>query len=270
MPAPSRLYKYESLTVQTLRNLKGQVLYFGSPQDFADPYDCALTPNIRTPSDAEVESVRKLYLEKPSTSSLEREQLESVSDVEFRDILMRMSDLFEKHVSEFRKERGVTCFSEVNDDLLMWSHYGGRYKGICLEFSTESRPFDTFDKIRQVHYVETPPELDLARILVERDFGAIIDDLFCTKSVSWSYEREWRAIHKTAGQEYIYPTEALTGVFFGPDIDARSMEIVCLILRSQNESVRFWRGTCSTTEFRVLFSEFTYMSFLEARRQGMV
>ncbi len=47
-----RLYKYDALTAQSLRNIKGQVLYFGSPRGFNDPYDCALTPHFRTLSDA--------------------------------------------------------------------------------------------------------------------------------------------------------------------------------------------------------------------------
>jgi hypothetical protein len=70
--------------------------------------------------------------------------------------------------------------------------------------------------------------------------------------------------------QYIYPTESLTGVYFGPDIERRSLEIACLILRGQNESVKFWQGTRSTSEFKVLFKEFGYTTHAEAKRMGLV
>ena len=54
MTTPLRLYKYEPLTMQALHNLKSQIIYFGSPMSFNDPYDCALTPNIKTPVESEV------------------------------------------------------------------------------------------------------------------------------------------------------------------------------------------------------------------------
>lgn len=62
MAVPKRLYKYESLTTQTLRNIKAQVLHFGSPMGFNDPYDCALTPNIQPPSIEETELLRQKHL----------------------------------------------------------------------------------------------------------------------------------------------------------------------------------------------------------------
>ncbi len=168
-------------------------------------------------------------------------------------------------IEGFLLQRGVTCFSEVNDDLLMWSHYGGRYKGICLEFDAR---FDPFHRVTKVRYVKRLPEIDITRLLVTRDFDPVIE-LFCTKSLSWAYEREWRALHEVAGTSYGYPAEALTGVYFGPDIDDESLEIVCLILAGQNETVRLYRGTRSDTEFKVDFSEFTYTSFLDAKRRGL-
>lgn len=55
MRPPRLLYKYEPFSTQSLLNLKRQVIYFGSPLMFNDPYDCALTPNIVIPSDEELE-----------------------------------------------------------------------------------------------------------------------------------------------------------------------------------------------------------------------
>jgi hypothetical protein len=153
-------------------------------------------------------------------------------------------------IDDFLKSRGVSCFSERNDNLLMWSHYGGRYKGFCLEFETSSEPFQ---KINPVQYVTETPAIRVESV-INGDFNAF-KELFCTKSADWAYEKEWRSIHKKADTQFCYTPETLTGVYFGPDIDRQSMEILCLILIGQNEHVKFWRGRRSTTEFKVLFEQ---------------
>jgi hypothetical protein len=266
MSPPASLYKYEALSIQSLLNLKSQIVYFGSPLKFNDPYDCALTPNLLVPTDAEVESIREAHLGKPDLPARSRREFETFDLPKLRETLMRVArECLRQAVDEFLAKRGVACFSERNGDLLMWSHYGGHYKGFCLEFDTSTEPFQ---KIKQVMYTSKLPALSVS-IVLDRDLGSVLDLLFCTKSEAWAYEKEWRAIHRVAGTRFGYPPEALTGVYFGPDIDKQSLEIICLILAGQNESVQLWRGTRSTTEFRVLFEPFTYTSHLEAKRNGL-
>lgn len=267
MKIPPSLYKYEAFSTQSLLNLKKQIIYFGSPLNFNDPYDCALTPNIVEPSDAELLEVRDAYLKTPNLPAKTRYELETFSPIKLRAALLRAARAgFKQVVDEFLTKRGVACFSEKNDDLLMWSHYGGKYKGFCLEFDTTS---EALGKINQVRYLPSLPALSISTILLDRDFHPILE-LFCTKSDAWAYECEWRAIHNEAGTEFGYPATALTGIYFGPDIDAQSMEVVCLILAGQNDTVKLWEGRRSESEFKVLFKPFTYTSHLEAKRKGFI
>lgn len=266
MATPPKLYKYEAFSAQSLVNLKSQVLYFGSPLSFNDPYDCALKVNIRRPSDEEVESIRGFYLKQRDLPSAVKDEFTNTSIEKLRMSFMRAGAIaLQNATNKFLQTKGVTCFSELNDDLIMWSHYGGKYKGFCLEFSTE---FEPFEKIWQVNYQGDLPTIELAPLLMEHNFD-FIQTLFCTKSEAWRYEREWRAIHVEAGTKFGYPAECLTGVFFGPDIDRQSLEIVCLILGVQNETVKFWQGSRSTTEFKVQFEPITYTSLLEAKRKEL-
>lgn len=39
--------------------------------------------------------------------------------------------------NKFFKNSYVTCFSETNNNFLMWSHYASKHSGICLEFNIE-------------------------------------------------------------------------------------------------------------------------------------
>lgn len=263
---PPRLYKYEPFTTRSLENLKAQSIYFGPPSGFNDPYDCALVPNIRWPTDAEVETIRAAYLRDPETPPGPREQFEGTATNELREILLRSARLaLEASVQAFLARRGVTCFSELCDDLLMWSHYGGRYQGFCLEFDPMKA---NFGKVKKVTYSNELPLLDLVPLLASDNYEQVLS-LFTTKAEAWRYEAEWRAVHAEAGTLYGYPSECLTGVYFGPDISEQALEIVCLILKGQNENVRFWKGRRSSTAFKVEFELFTYMSYIDVKKEGL-
>ena len=266
MTPPRFLYKYESFSAQSLLNLKKQIIYFGSPLGFNDPYDCAITPHIIEPADSELVEVRDAYLKQHDLPPRARREFEQFSMIELRGALTRAARAaFQQIVGEFLSKRGLACFSELNDDLLMWSHYGGKYKGFCLEFDTS---FEPLLKVNSVRYLPALPQLSLAAILLDRDFHPVLE-LFCTKSEAWRYEHEWRAMHHVAGTEFCYPAAALTGIYFGPDIEQQSLEVVCLVLAGQNEAVKLWKGARSTSEFKVVFESFTYTSHLEAKRQGL-
>ncbi|HVZ47069.1 MAG TPA: DUF2971 domain-containing protein [Ramlibacter sp.] len=265
MEKPARLYKYEAFSPQALENLKNQVIYFNSPLQFNDPYDCALSPSIKDLSDEDVEKIRSHYLSRPDISDRPRFEFETMTVPALRAMLLKTGqDVLEKQVRQFVSQRGVSCFSEVPDNLLMWSHYASHHRGFCLEFRTDAEPFQ---RIRPVTYSKTMPEYDLAKMLYDRDFDHI-ESLYCTKGWDWSYEREWRCIHKEGGTAFTYAAEALTGVYFGSQASFTTIEIVALILAGQNEHVQLWQGARSKSAFSVEFRQMSYTSHLEAKRQG--
>lgn len=263
---PPRLYKYEPFTTRSLENLKAQSIFFGPPSGFNDPYDCAFVPNIRRPTDEEVQTIRAAYLGDAATPPTIRAQFEATATNELREILLRSArSALETSVKNFLARRGVTCFSERCDDLLMWSHYAGRYQGFCLEFDPTKA---NFGRVKKVTYSNEVPVLDLVPLLASDNYEQVLS-LFTTKAEAWRYEAEWRAVHAEAGTLYCYPADCLTGVYFGPDISEHALEIVCLILQGQNDTVRFWRGRRSSTTFKVDFESFTYMSHIEVKRSGL-
>jgi len=267
MHLPNRLFKYEAFTVRSLLNLKKQIIYFGSPLNFNDPYDCAITPTIAEPSDEDIEEIRAHQINLTDVPAAAKRALQQSTSQDLRELFVRSArKTLRDSVDEFLAKRGVACFSERNDDLLMWSHYGGQYKGFCLEFDTTAEPFH---RILPVRYEKSLPTVSVRSLLLDDSFNPG-QELFSTKSEAWAYEREWRAIHNAAGTEYGYPSAALTGVYFGPDIDQPTLETICLVLLGQNETVRFHRGNRSSTDFRVGFEHFTYTSHLEAKRNGLI
>jgi len=262
---PKTIFKYEGFTVQSLLNLKKNSVYFGSPQNFNDPYDCAIKASIAEPTPEEIERVKKYFMSKPDIPAHVKTDLKITSPQELKRLMLKAATKALRDDREnFLSNSGVTCFSEVKDDLLMWSHYGGQYKGFCLEFHTEYEPFN---KLRYVKYVLDMPTLRIDTVIDNKEQ---IFDLYHTKSKAWEYEQEWRGFHEKAGTLFFYKPEALKAVYFGPDIERQALEIVCLILAGQNPDVELWEGKRSETEFKTQFSFFTYTSHIKAKQKGLL
>jgi hypothetical protein len=263
---PQRLYKYSAFTAQHLENLKNQIIYFSSPRGFNDPYDCSTVPTIRIPSDLEVTRVRDEYLSDTSITLEAREQLRGVTTEQMRQMILRSAETtVAEKIKEFSDTRGVSCFSQECNDLLMWAHYGGTYRGFCLEFDTAY-----FSNIQKVRYSKKMPAFDPIPLLNTIPDTDNFMSIFSSKSPSWKYEKEWRIFHAKVGTSYCYPDQALTGVYFGPEISTAALEIICLILQGQNATVKFWRGTRSKKEFKVDFEQFNYLSYLQAKKSGQL
>lgn len=261
MKLPKKLYKYEALSVRSLLNLKSQTIYFSPPSGFNDPYDCAIKAELRDPSDDEILRLKDTYLAKGWPERVVA-KLESLPLNELKETLMRSArQANEDVIDKFITSKGVSCFSEVNDELLMWAHYSDKYTGFCLEFRTDN---ELFEKAKKVNYVDKFPTLSIEHVYVDGERTEILK-LFCTKSKSWQYEKEWRVIHSDAGTAYTYPAEALTGVYFGPNMQNEAVEIVCLILQGQNPNVKFYRGERSSKTFKVEFKEFTHTSCVNSK-----
>lgn len=251
----------------SLQNLKRQAIYFATPRLFNDPYDCTLSLAFDEPTDPEIEKLRRHFLADEHLPAAARVELESLDNHTLKNQLQQyVSKAIEANIDEFLSNNGVSCFSESNDHLLMWGHYGGRYGGFCLEFRTDYEPFT---KIRPVKYVETMPRINLCEFIVDRNYDQIMD-LYCTKNKQWEYEREWRSRHKVAGTSLLYDATALKAIYFGPNMDSATREIICLILQGQNPTVEFWLGRKHSSEFKLEFNRFEYTSYAEAKRKGLL
>lgn len=265
---PKTVFKYQPYTIQSLLNLKKQSIYFGSPKHFNDPYDCATTAIIAEPTDDEtIAATCKLLSDPEMTPEVKNKIAQSNKSSLIPELKKAASIALEHAHDNYLSTMGVTCFAERNDNLLMWSHYGEMYKGFCLEFRTEYQPFD---KLKPVAYSDTMPATTVASVIVDEDADKAMDDLYCTKSIDWAYEQEWRGFHKDAGTVFTYEASALKAVYFGPQIDQSAMEIVCLILAGQNPDVELWRGARSSSEFKVVFEKFDYITHVEAKKQGRI
>lgn len=131
----------------------------------------------------------------------------------------------------------VACFSEVNDDFLMWSHYASGHSGVCLEyefsdveygvcefdcetqFFHEGKFLHYTEKIRKVEYRDslTPmnfydflevffnhDDIDLIHLSKSRwhYYAEQISLLYLQKLCPWNGEREWRIVRPSFKESF--------------------------------------------------------------------
>lgn len=251
MRKPEKIYKYEPMTIQALANLKSNSIYFNSPSNFNDPFDCNMALEVSPPYLDEIPFIKKFLLEETQGTKGES-TIEGLSEGEIAAMGMVMAQNYMRDRKAWAfSSYGICCFSETNDNLLMWSHYASSGKGFCLEFDSSREPFD---KIRRVKYTSKQLKVNFSR-LFSVDQLYLLNALFCTKSNDWKYEKEWRIFNKDARQAESYPASSLTGIYLGPEVEETYAEIVHLIARKQNPRVRIYKGTRSSESYKVVFSE---------------
>jgi hypothetical protein len=251
---PPQLFKYEPNSEQAIENLQNGVLFFGPPSKFNDPFDCALWPQIKRPTDIEANTIGARFLDLgtgPFQAEMQRQFL-AVETSEWRDRLMSTAEkMLAERRDEFYESTGISCFSECNDNILMWSHYSSHHRGFCLEFHSDT---DLFTKAKKVLYSSDIPTIDLCELMLDDDFEKVLE-LFCTKSSDWQYEREWRVLRQAVGK-YCYPQQLLKAIYFGAKAPESMIKEICRVVTEKQMQVDLHQGRLSKSRFRIEFDPF--------------
>lgn len=238
----SYLYKYRvfdpEYPLRTERIFTANEVYFPSPIEFNDPFDCKFDYNFgQGLRDAKKYWARRIKSEAPNLSRNERrgqltKRISQMSKIPFQS---QMSN----RRQELIQDLGVFSLSKVPNDILMWSHYADSHKGFCLEFShDESEPF--FGRAQPIKYSDTFP-------IVQLYDGARNEEIYTaltTKSQHWAYEKEWRLIDAEEGfglKEF--PSKLLVGVIFGIRMSERYKQQIMAWCSARKEPPKFYQAT---------------------------
>jgi len=273
MDTQKKLYKYESFNTYSLANLKNQQLYFSSPITFNDPFDCAIGCTLEDISQSNFAKIYDYYLAKDPSKFSKPVQLAVKEGLEThieKELLKLFTDMLKKSFIDSRNNilnnRGISCFSETSDEILMWSHYANKHQGFCLEFDTD---FDPFNRAIKISYSYQIPHINPAELILNSDSNQFLK-MVTNKYKVWEYEKEWRVLHDEGNTSYGYPARSLTGIYFGPKINYAHLEIIALIVQGQNPDVKFYQGSISEDKYKLNFKEISYIPYVQAKKHGMV
>ncbi|MCJ7663522.1 MAG: DUF2971 domain-containing protein [Desulfobacterales bacterium] len=179
--------------------IKNQRLSAADPTTFNDPFE--IKPGIIGKPD-KAKTLRYFYNDLlPKISSATKVALPDFNDdaasknVE-RDLKPAIMKVIEENLVLASKTLRIICFCDPNkinegDDILLWSHYGDKHKGVRIFFETDDIKILS-NNLFPVNYSFERPNFDItdpAEIKTEDAYRIIK-----TKNKSWKYEQEVRWI----------------------------------------------------------------------------
>lgn len=249
---PKKLFKYRSLDVNgyTEDLIRETKVFFGCPLDFNDLYDCRFRVSFEGSEEQKQRWCEELI----------RTRRPHLSDTEFRmqvGLLMRGFNSAGGHdsissIDDFVQKRiralGVFSMSEVNDDILMWSHYADSHRGICVEFETRNLGMPVYP----IKYSGSRPVFDV----FDPDHDSVGRRCVLTKSSHWEYEKEWRIVVNGSTVAAL-PSESLTGVVFGCRASDELKASIRAAIKDRYPQPALFQAREHPTEFRVLVEPLT-------------
>ncbi len=287
MVRPKSFYKFCTARVAKL-NLKTQRLRFSSPLYFNDPFDCYFPPGISNLKNA------VLVLQKRFDGILAgKEQLPDHSLAAFTLApIIGLADTVPPEVAEharmshkanivavasnynqqleldwenkLRRFRLLSLCAERNNPLL-WSHYADSHRGVAFEFDASCTKNTSFQIAKPVKYQKRAPRIISRKVFIESVIGLADQPdvgtypLILTKSVEWSYEKEWRIVLMTEeGEKSLYSDlmffpGSLRKIFLGCRNSIRDQRAIERLATGDFAHVEIHRARQSRSNFGLKF-----------------
>jgi hypothetical protein len=216
---PATIYKYCRLGKNLYDLIINGHLWFSSPQDFNDPFDCNMHPRKEYEQDDIITFLKRTKTHDHSRF-LNPQEIANGLKLWKKDSKQYEARLLSQ-IKPLVNSKGLCCFTERKDSVIMWSHYADCHKGVCLGFDLESLPFVQVDRIK---YVNEFPDLNWFK-----DFEGSFVKMLRHKSIEWSYEQEIRIWGKTNGNKP-FKRVSLKQIIFGSRIDIKEMFTIRTLL----------------------------------------
>ncbi len=246
-------------------------IYFSSPKDFNDPFDCKILFSydisnktlvkekiIKTLSDLNQE------LSNDELNNLAQKRIEEI----YTDESKFKREVKQKQIDRINNTIGIYSLSAIKNNILMWSHYSLSHKGFCVGLSVDklqenrnnfSRQKGLFYGIKKINYSKKYP------ILHALDFHK--DDVLqnlTSKYSDWIYEKEHRLmvlnIHKLSnGQRRgVLPKNTFKEVIFGSEMCTKHKEEIKKVLRKEKFEVDLYQAKKKERSFGLDFEKISY------------
>lgn len=147
---PAMLYQYRPAAAWAFGNLYRRVLYFNSPLNFNDPHDFRYPPSLRNMTDDHFAFFREAFNHDKDARYRRGESKD--------EFAARVNEITAARFAKLREQVGLACFSQYNNHLAMWSHYGGRGAGFCLAFDTRGEGLFGGANLAKMQYWDKLPD----------------------------------------------------------------------------------------------------------------
>jgi hypothetical protein len=284
---PERFYKYREINKFSIQNFEEDTIWVTTANNYNDPYDCALNvtfsieainrikentielckKNSQLALNSDDEKVLRecndltkfhyllsiKYNEQTQKNNNPREMADVIKyayDNEFDLINERYREVFQSSI--------LNCsFSEINNSILMWSHYAGYHSGFCVEYNFKQLG-EKNEFTRMLQPVIYKDQLfDITPYIEDSDnFNCLISSYIAmNKSTEWKYEKEWRySIPWGPGAEpFAKGVQTPTKVFLGAKISEDNETLLKII--AKKKSIPVYKMQMKSNEFKLISME---------------
>jgi Protein of unknown function (DUF2971) len=268
--------------------LQSNALRWSSPILFNDPFDVQFDLHVEYDSDRVANRAMQALVDgylgrvpiNPSNVlghllQTIRDWAPGISEAELREKLYpgfyegmeRAERLMPQSHEEFRAavaDLKLLCLAEVQDNILMWAHYGKNHTGAVLELRCIEELDSAWGAARPVRYEATMPLLIDEDKLVALMSGVgnlaedqVFENSVFVKAADWAYEREWRLV---GGRDKAKPTEdfafhpdEVSAIYLGCRINPADREAITEIVGEKYPQATVYAGRKSERRFAVEF-----------------
>lgn len=226
---PKFLYKYRPINRHTVNMILFNEAYFSLPIEFNDPFDCNIIPNLIFTEEEKEKFISDLMKDGKLTQE------------EFNSLTNDTEKIFEhgwKYTfNSIRNNLRMFCLSEVNNNVMMYSHYAESHKGICLEFKVTDDSF--WKELEYVRYKNEVPFFHPFHNDINFIHKELIEIETIIKSYIWCYENEWRII-KDGPYPMIhkFPSNILSSIIFGYQASSEDKLFIQRIIEKRTPTIQ--------------------------------
>lgn len=232
------LYKFRSWSdLNQRRSLLHKEIYFASPSQFNDPFDCFI--NYRYDLLSQEEKFKKYYqMTRAQDPLLSDDEVKRKAKKWLKEGLLEKDKLLENNKIILRElineQVGILSLTKTKEHILLWSHYSDSHRGFCLGYNLDILKADLatkYNKIEKIFYDVDVEYLDKYPIIIPTDNispSEYIKIPFRTKAKFWEYEQEHRIFILGGPKEVTsLPADAIAEVIIGcnmPEKDKLEIE----------------------------------------------
>jgi len=243
------LYKFRSWSNPIHKRwLTESQVYFASPAQFNDPFDCAI--NYRYDKLSDEEKLEKYFtMIKGDKPQLNDDEVMKQAQSWMREGLLEKDALLENNkriLQEITNNKvGVFSLTKTKTPVLLWSHYSDNHKGFCIGYDREILIQDFMNKYNDyrkmvfyeidVEYSDTYPIIIPKKDITSTEY---MRKPLSTKAKFWEYENEKRILLLGGSRELTtVPAAAISEVIMGCKMsDKDQIEIGEFVIKNLSQA----------------------------------
>lgn len=260
------VYKFRNFKSEKHKRwIDSNEIFFSSPADFNDPFDCAI--NLRYDLLDEKEKLQRYRsMIKADNPHLNKKQILQQAKQWYGKGLLTKEKHMEMNENTFKnitsKQVGVLSLTKVKSPILLWSHYADYHQGFCIGYDRAALEKFLVNKYNtsalvpfwfDVNYKNEYP-------IIIPDSNLSIEEYVTlplkTKSDVWDYECEYRII-LLGGTKITtsIPESIIKEVSLGCRISDINKKIISKIVEDKKSNVPIFQAKKHTEKFELVFAK---------------